>query len=198
MKNLLKQGIRMAALVLCVMLVSTPAAAFAADNLFVQMEADGVYQQYADLMDVSVAYQDEKKLVWEFICTAVELQNQAMAGGTEKGMPEDMARYMDDHHLEYDVTGAELLQSAEQWDQVLDSLHTRLNTLQSELNQVLTEADGIASMYSAGSYSGGGMRSGGLLSGGGMGKLIVGILIGVLIGSAGATAAGRNKKNTGW
>ncbi len=188
---------RILSVIVCMILVCTPVSVFAADNLFAQMEADGVYQQYVDLMDTSVQYQDEKKLVWEAIHTAVELQRQAAAGGTETLMPEDMAQYMDTNHLDYDMTGGDLYQSAEQWDVVLNSLYARLNTLQSELNLVLTEANGIASMYNGGNPAGGmsQIRGGGIFSGGGLGKLIVGILIGILVGSAGAT--GRNKKRMG-
>jgi len=210
MRNYFKRGIRILSVMVCMMLVwaMAPAAAFAAgagepaytaENLFVQMEADGVYQQYVDLMETSVRYQDEKEVVWDAIHTAVELQRQALKDGTETLMPEDMAKYMNSNGLDYDMTGGDLYQSAEQWDVAVNSLYARLNILQSELNLVLTEANGIASMYNAG-ISAGGMsqiRGGGLFSGGGMGKLIVGVLIGILLGSGGATAAGRSKKRMG-
>lgn len=196
MKKFFKQGRHVLLVIICVMLMCPAESAVAADNLFTQMEADGVYQQYADLMDVSVQYQDEKKLVWELIHTAVDLQRQVLEGGMETPMPEDMVQYMNDAHLDYDVTGEEMLPSAAQWDMVIHSLYSRLNVLQSELDMVLTEANGIASQYNAGNYAGGmpQVNAGGLLSGGGIGKLIVGVLIGILIGSAGATAAGRGKK----
>ncbi len=100
---------------LCVLLACPSVYVFAAEpaltaeNLFAQMEADGVYQQYADLMDTSVRYQDEKEQVWEAIHTAVELQRQALKDGTETLMPEDMAQYMSANDLDYDMTGGGLL-----------------------------------------------------------------------------------------
>ena len=88
MKKFFKQGMHVLSVIICVMLMCPAESAVAADNLFAQMEADGVYQQYAALMDVSVQYQDEKKMVWEFIHTAVDLQRQALEGGMETPMPE--------------------------------------------------------------------------------------------------------------
>ena len=100
---------------LCVLLVCPSVYVFAAEpaltaeNLFAQMEADSVYQQYADLMDTSVRYQDEKEQVWDAIHTAVELQRQVLKDGTETLMPEDMAQYMSANDLDYDMTGGGLL-----------------------------------------------------------------------------------------
>ena len=65
--------------------------------------------EYADLMDTSVRYQDEKEQVWNAIHTAVELQRQALKDGTETLMPEDMAQYMSANDLDYDMTGGDLL-----------------------------------------------------------------------------------------
>ena len=203
MRNYFKRGIRILSVMVCMMMVWAPASAFAAgagepaltaENLFAQMEADGVYQQYADLMDTSVQYQDEKELVWEAIHTAVELQHQALKDGTETLMPEEMAQYMSANNLDYDMTGGALYQSAEQWDEILNLLYSRLQILQNELNMVLNEANGIASMYTAGSPASGlpQVKSGGLL--GGNGKLILGVLIGAILGATGATAATRSKK----
>ena len=100
---------------LCVLLACPSVYVFAAEpaltaeNLFAQMEADSVYQQYADLMDTSVRYQDEKEQVWDAIHTAVELQRQALKDGTETLMPEDMAQYMSANDLDYDMTDGGLL-----------------------------------------------------------------------------------------
>ena len=201
MKIVYKWGMRILTVMLCVLLACPSVYVFAgepaltAENLFAQMEADGVYQQYADLMETSVRYQDEKEQVWEAIHTAVELQRQALKDGTETLMPEDMAQYMSANDLDYDMTGGDLYQSAEQWDEILNLLYSRLQILQNELNMVLNEANGIASMYTAGSPAGGlpQVKSGGLL--GGNGKLILGVLIGAILGATGATAATRSKKH---
>ena len=102
---------------LCVLLVCPSVYVFAAEpaltaeNLFAQMEADSVYQQYADLMDTSVRYQDEKEQVWDAIHTAVELQRQVLKDGTETLMPDDMAQYMSANDLDYDMTGGDRVET---------------------------------------------------------------------------------------
>ena len=109
MKIVYKWGMRILTVMLCVLLACPSVYVFAgepaltAENLFAQMEADGVYQQYADLMETSVRYQDEKEQVWEAIHTAVELQHQALKDGTETLMPEDMAQYMSANDLDYET-----------------------------------------------------------------------------------------------
>ncbi len=118
--------------------------------LKLQMElAEEARRQASDKLEQIKKMQEERKLVANLLNIARERRNAAESKNTTVEMPSDMAEYMKANNLSYDTTGGDLLLNKDQWEHVIRSLESRLDTLGSDIQQKMFSVQDFLSQYNS-------------------------------------------------